>query len=225
MADDWYYVQHGESIGPVTDEQLRELLSSGALKFDDMVWHDGMEAWEVARNFPSLQSLPPIPLPPIPRHAPAMEKSKEGCIPQEEKIPQPQLKSVPKTTTASNGIKTIISLIGIALVIYIAIHVFSGVVGGPSPLEQMITTEMQDKFSMFKDQYEISEKFDNNRGSIAVVTITDPKLQDPSYHKYITFILEKDQANTGSYRLQYNYISSINPPTDKEIKDASSGFK
>jgi len=44
----WYYVQQGEKIGPIGLTQIRELIDSGTIQRDAMVWHEGMNDWIAA---------------------------------------------------------------------------------------------------------------------------------------------------------------------------------
>ena len=46
----WYYVEQGQQAGPVSDEQLDEMLRSGKILPDTLVWHDGMTAWTPCRE-------------------------------------------------------------------------------------------------------------------------------------------------------------------------------
>jgi hypothetical protein len=57
----WHYVQNGKSLGPVPEEQLKALLSSGALRPTDLVWHEGMASWTAIQGIPELQP-PTAPL-------------------------------------------------------------------------------------------------------------------------------------------------------------------
>lgn len=41
----WYYVDAGQQAGPVDDVQLQELLSSGRIQPDTLVWREGMTTW------------------------------------------------------------------------------------------------------------------------------------------------------------------------------------
>ena len=78
MANQWYYAQNGQQFGPAPGEQLRNMLSSGALRPSDLVWSEGMPAWTPASQVPALMPAPalnpPAPAyvqPPAPRPAPA----------------------------------------------------------------------------------------------------------------------------------------------------------
>jgi uncharacterized RDD family membrane protein YckC len=41
----WHYVDKGQQIGPVSDEQLQELLRSGKINGDTLLWREGMSDW------------------------------------------------------------------------------------------------------------------------------------------------------------------------------------
>jgi uncharacterized RDD family membrane protein YckC len=42
----WFYVENGQQAGPVEESQLAELIASGKLRSDTLVWHEGMAAWQ-----------------------------------------------------------------------------------------------------------------------------------------------------------------------------------
>ena len=55
----WYYTDaSGQQAGPVTEAQLKQLLSNGTLSADTMVWAEGMENWVLSAEVSSLQSVP-----------------------------------------------------------------------------------------------------------------------------------------------------------------------
>ena len=76
MADQWYYAHGGERLGPVSQEQLRELASSGQLQASDLVWQEGMADWtpagEVGGLLPEAAAAGP---PPVPGSPPPMRGS------------------------------------------------------------------------------------------------------------------------------------------------------
>jgi uncharacterized RDD family membrane protein YckC len=41
----WHYVEQGKQTGPVSGEQFNELVRSGKIQPDTLVWHDGMATW------------------------------------------------------------------------------------------------------------------------------------------------------------------------------------
>ena len=42
----WYYADAGRQVGPVEDAQLDELLRTGAVRDDTLVWREGMASWQ-----------------------------------------------------------------------------------------------------------------------------------------------------------------------------------
>jgi hypothetical protein len=57
--NDWYFAKNGQQNGPVTLEQLRELVRSGGLDAKDLVWNTSMKDWTPAGQVESLFSVPP----------------------------------------------------------------------------------------------------------------------------------------------------------------------
>ena len=45
MASEWYYSHDGQRHGPVSSDQLKELVAAGKLRADDLIWKDGMDNW------------------------------------------------------------------------------------------------------------------------------------------------------------------------------------
>lgn len=76
MSESWSYVQNGATQGPITEDALRQLLGSGQLRWDDLVWRPGLTEWTQAGQIPELRSTPPpapapasIPAQATPRNA------------------------------------------------------------------------------------------------------------------------------------------------------------
>jgi uncharacterized RDD family membrane protein YckC len=46
----WYYAEQGKQAGPVNDEQFDEMLRSGRITGDTLVWHEGMADWRPCRE-------------------------------------------------------------------------------------------------------------------------------------------------------------------------------
>src|SRR5262249_44534738 len=42
----WYYAEAGQQAGPVDDAQLEQLLQSGRIQPDTLVWREGMANWQ-----------------------------------------------------------------------------------------------------------------------------------------------------------------------------------
>jgi uncharacterized RDD family membrane protein YckC len=57
----WYYVDQGQQAGPVNDAQFEELVRSGKIQPDTLVWREGMAAWQSYREVkaPAPSSGPP----------------------------------------------------------------------------------------------------------------------------------------------------------------------
>lgn len=101
MANQWYYAQNGQQFGPLPGEQLRNMLSSGALRPSDLVWSDGLPAWMPAGQVPALLPAPAAPAPtyvpaPAPRPAPAY-------APQASPAPRPAPAYAPQASPAAYG--------------------------------------------------------------------------------------------------------------------------
>jgi hypothetical protein len=67
---EWYYDGGGQQSGPVTDSQLDDLLRTGAIQSETLVWRSGMADWQplhVARPSTSAGAPPPVlpSMPPI----------------------------------------------------------------------------------------------------------------------------------------------------------------
>jgi uncharacterized RDD family membrane protein YckC len=58
----WYYVEQGQQMGPVTEEQLGALYQAGKINGETLVWREGMANWSAYRETPagaqSLQAMP-----------------------------------------------------------------------------------------------------------------------------------------------------------------------
>lgn len=75
-AVDWYYVGHYGQLGPLTREQIDELIEGGVITRETYVWKSGMAAWQLAGAVTELSNTfkladpymspppPPMPVPP-----------------------------------------------------------------------------------------------------------------------------------------------------------------
>jgi uncharacterized RDD family membrane protein YckC len=59
MAQSWYYAAGGKQTGPITEEELDSLVSSGVIRGETLVWHEGLTEWQPFRTV-----RPDVPLPP-----------------------------------------------------------------------------------------------------------------------------------------------------------------
>jgi len=66
--DRWYYADGQEQLGPITTSQASELVKTGQLRSDTLVWKRGMNEWTPLRSSP-LGKLVSTDLPPsIPKN-------------------------------------------------------------------------------------------------------------------------------------------------------------
>ncbi|MEM9280749.1 MAG: CD225/dispanin family protein [Verrucomicrobiota bacterium] len=53
---DWYYASNGQQQGPVSEEQLTELVQQGAVKGTDLVWNESMTDWIPLNSIPQFSA-------------------------------------------------------------------------------------------------------------------------------------------------------------------------
>ena len=71
----WHYMKNGAQTGPISTDELKALIASGAVKTDTMVWREGMAAWAAASTQPEFTGIAPA-TPPTPPPAPAAADGK-----------------------------------------------------------------------------------------------------------------------------------------------------
>ncbi len=92
MSQQWYYVKDGQRRGPISTHELRDVVASGQLQADDLVWKEGMVNWAAARNLKGLfpaRSCTNLSLPPdlpvrITSPLPSSEASETSTPPRVE---------------------------------------------------------------------------------------------------------------------------------------------
>jgi len=62
----WFYVDAGQQAGPVPDEQLDELVRSGKVRGDTLVWREGLANWQPYSQARPEGVQPPAPMAPPP---------------------------------------------------------------------------------------------------------------------------------------------------------------
>lgn len=102
---EWYYAEAGEKIGPVTDSQLEELVRTGVVKSDTLVWRIGQ-----ARGIPYSQTRPTVSAPSATVRKPKFPKgiadSQTRPTGKPPPLPQPapsRLSSINPEDEVSNG--------------------------------------------------------------------------------------------------------------------------
>lgn len=67
---DWYYIGHYGQLGPLTREQIDELIEGGVITRESYVWRGGMSEWQLAGSLseltPSFRLADPYMSPPPP---------------------------------------------------------------------------------------------------------------------------------------------------------------
>src|SRR5258706_7074106 len=58
---DWYYVAENKSIGPIDDQQFGQLVGSGNIRAETLVWREGMANWLPYRQAVAPSSAFPLP--------------------------------------------------------------------------------------------------------------------------------------------------------------------
>jgi hypothetical protein len=92
MSASWNYLQNGKPQGPVPEEELKQLIGTGQVPREVLVWRPGLAEWTKASQFPEL--LPAAPSPVLPGAAapdPAVH------IPFEP--PRAAVRAVPETSS------------------------------------------------------------------------------------------------------------------------------
>lgn len=56
----WHYLQNEQTLGPINEEDLRELIRTGAVAPDVLVWKEGMADWQPYSQVSS-DTIPPTP--------------------------------------------------------------------------------------------------------------------------------------------------------------------
>ena len=65
MATEWYYAKDNQTIGPISESELRQRASTGQIAPTDLVWTHGMLQWATASRvhglFAAVSGPPPLP--------------------------------------------------------------------------------------------------------------------------------------------------------------------
>lgn len=69
---EWYYAKDGGQNGPVSEADLRDLISAGTVKSTDLVWHEGMGDWQPVNKVAALATALSAPAPAVQAAPPEM---------------------------------------------------------------------------------------------------------------------------------------------------------
>ena len=54
MPNQWFFAANGQQQGPYPEAQFRDLIASGTVRADTLVWAEGMAGWQKAGDVPGL---------------------------------------------------------------------------------------------------------------------------------------------------------------------------
>jgi hypothetical protein len=59
--DEWYYAKGNQQQGPVSLQAIQEMVRSGQIQPNDLVWRSGMANWQAASQVPEVYGGAPTP--------------------------------------------------------------------------------------------------------------------------------------------------------------------
>jgi hypothetical protein len=79
----WFYAKGGQTHGPVSEGEFLNLINLGTVGPDDLVWKEGMPAWQPASATPGLVFPPAgrVPPPPLPSSEPSIPVVSAASLP------------------------------------------------------------------------------------------------------------------------------------------------
>jgi len=87
-AQIWFYEKDAKAAGPVSEEELWEMLNSGEITKDSLVWKEPMEKWLPFSEVPELR-IPPRPKPPPIPETPKISADVDSSF-QPPQAPEPE---------------------------------------------------------------------------------------------------------------------------------------
>lgn len=135
LTAEWFYIGHYGQLGPLTREQLEELIEGGVVAADTYVWRAGMTDWIPAEKVPEFSSVfrrsgvaVPPPPPGSPRPAPpqAPQAQRPSAHPATYQAPLGHIYSSvqsDKSKTAGGILQLLVPGIGRIYLGYLAIGV------------------------------------------------------------------------------------------------------
>lgn len=65
LMQSWHYSLNGQQLGPVTEDQLRQLVAQGQVNATTLIWNPSLTGWiPLAQALPELALVQPLSLPP-----------------------------------------------------------------------------------------------------------------------------------------------------------------
>ena len=94
MESPWYIARHNQKYGPYSAEELQQLADSGKLAGEDLIWREGLGAWQPARVVLGHFARTPAAPPPLPSSAP--QRVSQRHQEEEEDYPSIRLAERPR---------------------------------------------------------------------------------------------------------------------------------
>ena len=129
MAAHWYYAQNSQQFGPIPTEQLRTMLSTGALRPMDLVWSEGLPAWTPAGQVTALQPVY-VPTPAL-NPAPAYAQQIPVAAPAPSGQVSEEVVGLLRSTKPWVRFLSVLGFIGLALLALGCLAILVVPIGGP----------------------------------------------------------------------------------------------
>jgi len=90
----WYYMKNGAQTGPISTDELKALIASGAVKADTLVWREGLAAWAAANTQSAFAGIAPATPPPPPPSATGSNEKPAEFTPEAADVEQNKVMGV-----------------------------------------------------------------------------------------------------------------------------------
>jgi hypothetical protein len=64
--NEWYVLKNGETLGPITADDLKARVAGGLVRGTDLVWRHGLDLWTAVNDVPAFAPAPVEAQPPLP---------------------------------------------------------------------------------------------------------------------------------------------------------------
>ena len=119
LAPEWFYSGHYGELGPLTREQVDELIEGGVIGANTLVWRVGMSEWIQADRVPEFAAIlrrsgvvSPPPLPGTPRPTPPNPPSMNAPTPYMPAYPRVATIQSDKSRTAGGILQLLVPGVG-----------------------------------------------------------------------------------------------------------------
>lgn len=81
----WHYLDNGKQMGPISEEELQNLVFAGRIRAQDLVWTEGMAEWQAVGSLPHFEC--PATPPGRPAAAAAARYASQGAYAPAQAVP------------------------------------------------------------------------------------------------------------------------------------------